>query len=67
MAESRPELPVHGSRKWFDLQTTRGWAEAVGAFVTIIGSAVGVYLQLFPNKGSDTSSPPFFASAMAGG
>src|SRR3954453_14968555 len=53
VVQSHAKPPVAGKRKWFDLQTARGWIEALGVFVTVVGSAVGVYLQLFPNKEPD--------------
>jgi tetratricopeptide (TPR) repeat protein len=40
-------------RQWFDLTTTRGWIETAGALVTVIGSAIGIYLQLHPKKEAD--------------
>ena len=53
MAKPTTELPVNNKHRWFNLQTTRGLIEALGAFVAVVGSAVGVYLQLFPKKGPD--------------
>jgi hypothetical protein len=50
VAQSPVTPPVDGKRKWFDLQTTRGWIETVGALVTVLGSAVGIYLQVFPKE-----------------
>jgi hypothetical protein len=50
LAQSPITPPVDGKRKWFDLQTTRGWIETVGALVTVLGSAVGIYLQVFPKE-----------------
>jgi hypothetical protein len=50
MAWSPVPPPADSKRKWFDLQTTRGWIETVGALVTVLGSAVGIYLQVFPKE-----------------
>jgi hypothetical protein len=47
---SQNEIAVANKHKWFDLQTFRGWVEAVGALVTVIGGAVGIYLQVFSAK-----------------
>ncbi len=37
-------------RKWFDLKTTKGWIEAAGALVAVLGGAIGFYLQVFPKE-----------------
>ena len=59
---SEPQDAVVNKRKWFDLQSFRGWVEAVGALVTVIGGAVAIYFQVFP-VAPVVSSPPAAVAA----
>ena len=54
------EGPAAKKKKLFDLATVRGWIEAGGAFVGVVGAAVGIYLQLAPVKkpSAPKSEPP---------
>ena len=44
-------------RKWFDLKTTKGWIEAAGALVAVLGGAIGFYLQVFPKEPDKPDEP----------
>jgi hypothetical protein len=63
---SQNEIAEANRHKWFDLQSFRGWVEAVGALVTVIGGAVGIYHQVFSAKddpSKTTANPAIVISA----
>ena len=52
-----PEGPEAKKKKLFDLATIRGWIEAGGALVGVVGAAVGIYLQVAPVKKPSAPKP----------
>ena len=52
-----PEGPEAKKKKLFDLATVRGWIEAGGALVGVVGAAVGIYLQVAPVKKPSAPKP----------
>lgn len=55
--DSGPDGPATKKKKLFDLATVRGWIEAGGALVGVVGAAVGIYLQIAPVKKPSSPKP----------